>query len=103
GAAVVDLQAVVQWRLGTLDHAFKDAPGVDLLELDRRLVVVEQHPDLARGRAQRADGQAAGAGMRAQNRMRAGVLATHEQIEFLSRDAHSCSFSARFAPAKPAL
>ena len=104
GAAVVDLEAVVQRQLGALDDAFKDAAGMDLLELDRGFAPVEQHADLTGGRAQGANRHPVGPGMGAEHGVGAGVLALDEQVEFLGGDAHDWySLSASFAPAKVAM
>ena len=57
GVAVVDLELVAERQLGALDHPHEHAPGVDPLELDRRLSA-DQHGDGVCARSQRANDDA---------------------------------------------
>ena len=80
GLAVVDLQPVRERQLGALEHALEHAAGVDRRERDR-LTALGDRPHARRRRPERPDHHAAVRGMRAEDVVRAGVLAPYEALE----------------------
>ena len=77
---VVDLELVAQWELRALDRALEDAGRVDLLER-HGLALRRLGGDLLGRWAQRPDHDATVFGVRAEHRVRVGMLALGERVE----------------------